>query len=207
MLLAPALFVVLGCTAPEIGEDRGVVEVGVAAEVLYPPAVKDPRAHPTYGAAISASINTESRFKAMVGFGVDHVVSGWLGEGETTPREGRWAGTRPRTYRGQLVRVTPHARLGVENDFAFGYLGMSTGYALRSAALACVTGPCRAPRVTDHGLNLGASLGALVYPSVRFGVVIGGEVGLDWAWFPSGHPSLAAWSQGMNARLIAGWRF
>jgi len=97
--------------------------------------------------------------------------------------------------------------LGVENDFAFGYFGLSTGYALRTAALVCERGPCASLRATDHGLNLGVSIGALVYPSTRFGVIVGGQAGLDWAWFPSGHPGLAVWSQGMNARLIAGWRF
>lgn len=207
VLLPWAVFASLSVAAPEIGEDRGVVEVGVSAEVLYPPAAKDPRTHPGYGFAVSASINTESSFKAMVGGGVDHVVSGWLGDSETIPREGHWEGTVPRTFRGQLVRVTPQARLGVENDFAFGYFGLSPGYALRTAALVCASGPCRSLRATDHGLNLGVSLGALVYPSMRFGIIVGGEAGLDWAWFPRGHPGLAAWSQGMNARLIAGWRF
>ncbi len=195
--------------APAVGEERGAVEVGVAAEVLYPPAVKDPRSHPTYGAVVSGSITTEGSFKAMIGFGFDHVVNGWLGSPAAPdhPRDGPFRGTLPTSFRGQLFRMTPVVRVGIENDFAYGYFGASPGYTLRVAKLTCVAGPCSAKRAVDHALNLGLSLGAMLYPLPDYGLIVGGEVALDWAWFPRGHPSLAAWSQGMSARLIAGWRF
>lgn len=193
---------------PEAGEERVVVEVGAAAEVLYPPSRPAPLRHPTYGAAVSASLYGQGNFKAMVGFGFDHVVHGWLGdpeEGEVAAT-GVYAGTEP-AYRGQLFRMTPMARFGLENDVAYGYFGTSPGYAIRTATLRCERGPCRAARATEHGLTLGVSLGAMFHPSTKVGLVLGGEVGLDWSWFPAGHPSLAPWNQAMSARFIAGWSF
>jgi hypothetical protein len=144
----------------------------------------------------------------MAGFAFEHVVFGWLGDPETaeTIGSGRWAGTAPKSFRGQLLRMTPHARLGIENEIAYGYFGLDAGYALRVADLSCPAA-CRTHRAADHGLGFGLSLGALVTPSMKYGVVVGGEVGLDWAWFPRGHPALATWTQGMSARAIVGWRF
>jgi hypothetical protein len=199
----------LAFVAPEPGSERGVVEVAAAAEVLYPPSVKDPRTHPGYGVAVSASVHAESQFKAMFGVGFDHIVSGWAGDPEKgEPAEGgRFAGTVPATYRGQFFRISPLVRLGLENEVAFGYFGMAPGYVLRVADLSCARGPCGTRRAVDHGLNLGISLGAMFQPSMKFGLMLGGEVGLDWGWFPQGQPSLAQWSQGMSARIIAGWRF
>jgi len=185
------------------------VELGVAAEVLYPPSTKTPRRHPTYGAAVSASLYGQGKFKAMLGFGFDHVVYGWLGDPEkgAAPSSGAFAGTVPTSYRGQLYRMTPTARLGLENEVAYGYVGASPGYAIRTASLTCVRGPCRSTHTIEHGATLGLSLGALFHPSERVGFLLGGEVGLDWSWFPVRHPSLAAWNQAMSARLIAGWSF
>ena len=85
------------CGPPSEAEERGVVELGIAAEVLYPPASKTPRRHPTYGAAVSASLYGDGRFKAMVGLGFDHVVYGWLGDPQKclTADSGALAGTAP----------------------------------------------------------------------------------------------------------------
>ncbi len=186
-----------------------MVELGVAAEVLYPPSRKTPVRHPAYGAAVSASLYRGTSFKAMLGFGFDHVVYGWLGDPQklTVARTGPLAGTRPTSFRGQLYRLTPLARLGLENDVAYGYVGASPGYAIRTAALSCVNGPCTAARTIEHGMTLGLSLGAMFSPSQKVGFVMGGEVGLDWSWFPSGHAALAPWNHAMSARLIAGWKF
>ncbi len=193
---------------PEAGEEQAVVEVGAAIEVLYPPARRAPLRHPAYGVAVNASIYGEGNVKAMVGFGFDHVVHGWLGDPEKgdVADAGVYSGTEP-AYRGQLFRMTPMMRLGLENDVAFGYFGASPGYAIRTTTLDCVRGPCRVERTVEHGLTLGASLGALFHPSQEVGLVLGGEVGLDWSWFPSGHPALASWNQAMSARFIAGWSF
>lgn len=197
------------CGPASDAPERGVVELGVAAEILYPPAEKTPRRHPTYGAAVSASVYGEGKFKAMVGLGFDHVVYGWLGDPEKggAAESGSLAGTEPASYRGQLFRLTPSVRLGLENEVAFGYFGASPGYAIRTATLTCVRGPCRAARTLEHGTTLGLSLGALFHPSQKVGFVMGAEVGLDWSWFPVRHPALAAWNQAMSARLIAGWSF
>ncbi|MBL4685584.1 MAG: hypothetical protein JKY37_13400 [Nannocystaceae bacterium] len=206
---AAHLLVLALAAVPDPEEERLVLEAGVAAAVLYPRGDEAPRRHVAYGVAVSAVFHAESNFKAMVGLGLDHVVNGWLGDpaGVRTPRDGRWVGTQPRHYRGQLLRATPTVRIGVENDFAFGYFGASPGYAIRTASLLCVEAPCRRTRAVDHGITFGVSLGAIISPSPSSGVVIGAEVGLDWAWFPKGHPGLARWNQAMSARLIAGWRF
>lgn len=190
---------------PEAGEEHGVVELGVAAEVLAPPGQKTPARHLTYGAAAVASLYGDSNFKAMLGLGFDHVVYGWLGD----PADAAVAsdGTRPRTSRGQLYRVSPVVRLGLENDVAFGYVGGAPGYALRTATLQCVDAPCSTSRATEHGLTMGLALGATFHPSKKVGFVMGGELGLDWSWFPRRHPGLAAWNQAMSARLIVGWSF
>ena len=192
---------------PDAGTERGMVEATLAAEVLYPPAQKEPKTHVGYGIAASASVYAGERFKAMLGLGGDHVVHGWLGDpARPEPaRSGAESGTVPDGYRGQLVRITPIVRLGLENDFAYGYVGFAPGYALRVAPLSCAQPPCRRTRAVDSGLNLGVALGAMVTPT-RYGLVLGAEVGLDWSWFHDGHPGLAVWGQGMSARLIAGWR-
>jgi hypothetical protein len=204
----PLLASVLLLVPPEAGEERAVVEMGAAAEVLYPPSGRAPLRHPAYGAAVSASLYGEGNFKAMVGFGFEHVVHGWLGDPEKgeVAETGVYEGTEP-AYRGQLFRMTPMARFGLENDVAFGYFGASPGYAIRTATLHCARGPCRAERTVEHGLTLGASLGAMFHPSRKVGLVLGGEVGLDWSWFPNGHPGLAPWNQAMSARFIVGWSF
>ncbi|MGH1347423.1 MAG: hypothetical protein ACRBN8_38040 [Nannocystales bacterium] len=188
---------------------RGVVELGVAAEVLAPPGQKAPARHPTYGAAVLASLYGDSSFKAMLGFGFDHVVHGWLGDPEdaSVATGGIAAGTRPRNSRGQLYRLSPVVRLGLENDVAFGYVGGAPGYAIRTATLRCVRAPCEVGRVLEHGLTMGLALGAMFSPSEKAGLVMGGEVGLDWSWFPSGHVGLSPWNQAMSARLVAGWAF
>ncbi len=190
-------------------QERGVVEVGAAAEVLYPPSRKSPVRHPTYGAAVNASLYGDGNFKAMLGFGFDHVVYGWLGDPEKgeAADAGVYAGTEPASYRGQLFRMTPMARVGLENDVAFGYFGASPGYAIRTAKLTCVTGRCGTDRTIEHGITLGLSLGALFHPSQKVGLVLGGEVGLDWSWFPARHVALASWNQAMSARFIVGWSF
>lgn len=205
-MLALALVLAM---APEPGEERLVVEAAIATEVLYPPAQKIPKSHIGYSVAASGVVHGASSFKAVLGFGVDHVVGGWLGDptGVRLPREGTWRGTQPRSYRGHLLRAMPVVRLGIENDFAFGYLGGAPGYALRIARLSCLDAPCQRSQAVDHGLNLGLNLGAMISPSQRVGVVIGAEVGLDWSWFPKSHPGLAAWNQAMSARAIVGWRF
>lgn len=194
---------------PEPGQERGVVELGVAAEVLAPPGHKTPARHPSYGAAIVASLYGDSNFKAMLGLGFDHVIYGWLGDPQeaTIPTRGASAGTRPQSFRGQLYRMSPVVRLGLENDVAFGYVGGAPGYAIRTAALACANGPCRRSSAVEHGLTMGLALGAMFSPSEESGFVMGGELGLDWSWFPRGHPGFAAWNQAMSARLIAGWAF
>lgn len=195
--------------APEPGEERGVVEVGVAAEVLAPPGQKTPARHPTYGAAVLASIYGGSDFKAMFGFGFDHVVYGWLGDPDqaTVATRGASAGTRPRSSRGQLYRMSPVVRLGLENDVAFGYVGGAPGYAIRTANLQCVNAPCESRGLIEHGLTMGLALGAMFSASKKFGFVMGGEAGLDWSWFPRRHPGLPPWNQAMSVRLIAGWAF
>lgn len=186
-----------------------MVEAGVAAEVLYPPARKVPRRHPTYGVVVSAAIYGQRNFKALLGLGFEHVVHGWLGDPDegVVAATGPNAGTEPASFRGQLFRMTPTARLGVENDVAFGYLGASPGYAIRTATLRCVRRPCGAAQTTEHGMTLGVSLGAMFHPSRELGLVLGGEVGLDWAFFPSRHPALPTWNQAMSARFIVGWSF
>lgn len=195
--------------APGPGEERGVVELGVAAEVLAPPGQKKPARHLSYGAAVLASLYGDSSFKAMLGFGFDHVLYGWLGDPEkaTVATRGVSAGTRPRSSRGQLYRMSPVVRLGIENDVAFGYLGGAPGYAIRTATLQCVNAPCASGRVVEHGLTMGLALGAMFSPSKKAGFVMGGELGLDWSWFPRRHPGLARGNQAMSARLIAGWAF
>lgn len=197
----------LALSAPDVGEERVIVEASAGVEVLYPPAEKAPQRHPTWGVAVSGQVSRDSGFKAMFGLGLDHVVNGWLGdpEGAQTPTQGRYQGTTPSRYRGQLFRVTTTARFGIENDLAFGYAGVAPGYALRHARLSCA-GACTSTRAVDHGLNLGILLGAMLTPT-KLGLIVGAEVGLDWAWFPKGHPLLAAWNQGMSARVIGGWRF
>lgn len=210
LVLASVLIAPLWVGAPpEAGEERGVVELGVAAEVLAPPGQKVPARHPTYGAAILASLYGDASFKAMLGFGFDHVVYGWLGDPDegAVATGGVSAGSRPQSFRGQLYRMSPVVRLGLENDVAFGYVGGAPGYAIRTATLTCVNAPCAGGRAVEHGLTMGLALGAMFSPSKKVGFVMGGELGLDWSWFPRGHPGFAAWNQAMSARLIAGWSF
>lgn len=199
----------LALVAPESGQERGFVEVSGGVEVLYPPAHKEPRHHPGYGVAVSGVWHGEDLFKLTYGIGFDHIVSGWLGDPEKgEPADGGvYLGTVPRTYRGHLFRVGAPIRFGIENEVAYGYVGAIPGYAARVANLVCERPPCRTSRAADHGIQLGLSLGALVRPSDKIGLLAGGEVGLDWNWFPRGQPSLAKWNQGMNARLIVGWQF
>ncbi len=186
-----------------------MVELAGAVEVLAPPGQKKPGRHPSYGAAVTASLYGDSSFKAMLGVGFEHVVYGWLGDpNQARPAAGgAFAGTRPTSFRGQLYRMSPVVRLGIENDVAFGYVGGAPGYAIRTAQLQCVLAPCMRGRLVEHGLSMGVALGALFSPSKKVGFVMGGELGLDWSWFPRAHPGLASWNQAMSARLIAGWAF
>ncbi len=207
--MSPWVVLPLALATSEPGEERGFVEVSGAIEVLYPPARKEPRHHPGYGVAVSGVWHGADFFKLSYGIGFDHIVSGWLGDPERgEPADGGvYQGTVPRSYRGQLFRVGAPIRFGIENEVAYGYVGVIPGYAFRLAELVCERAPCAATRAVDHGLQLGLSLGALAQPSDRIGLLLGGEVGLDWNWFPRGQPSLAKWNQGMNARLLVGWRF
>ncbi|MBV1858653.1 MAG: hypothetical protein KUG77_09605 [Nannocystaceae bacterium] len=136
-------------------------------------------------------------------------VYGWLGdpEGGTVAARGVSEGTRPRSFRGQLYRMSPVLRLGLENDVAFGYVGGAPGYAIRTATLQCVNAPCGRGRAVEHGLTMGLAFGAMFSASKTTGFVMGGELGLDWSWFPRHHRGLAPWNQAMSARLVMGWAF
>ena len=204
-----ALLLPLALATPESGEEHGYVEASAAIEVLYPPSRKEPRHHPGYGVSVFGVWHGEDFFKLSYGIGFDHIVSGWLGDPERgEPADGGiYIGTVPRSYRGHLFRVGLPLRFGIENEVAYGYVGAIPGYAFRVAELDCGRAPCRAIRAVDHGLQLGLSLGALAKPLESVGLLLGGEVGLDWNWFPKGQPSLATWNQGMNARVLVGWRF
>lgn len=202
------LMVALAFAPPVLGDEKAIVDVSGGGEVMYPPVHKDPNAHASYGVSAAASIHRGQKFAATFGFGFDHVVNSWLGDViDDFPRNGTYAGTQPASFRGQFFRMTPTVRIGAQNELAFGYFGVNTGYALRIADLVCVRAPCRRDRAVNHGLSMGLSMGALLAPSDRIGLLVGAEVGLDWAWFPGSHPGLARWNHAMSARAVAGWRF
>ena len=194
MLALPLLVMVMATP-----DERVTIEAGIAVEDVYPPRDKDTKAHPTYGVGLSASLRGKGLFKAMLGIEYSHLVNGWLGDPETTQTSDD--GTVPATYRGQLFRISPLIRLGLEKDWAFGYFGLAPGYALRVAELRA------GGQAIDHGLNLAFALGALAAPFEGVGFMFGIDVGLDWAFFPTGHELLATWNQGMSARLTVAYGF
>jgi hypothetical protein len=202
LVVVLALSLLLLIAAPE---ERVTVEAGIAVEDVYPPRQKETKAHPTYGVAVSATVRGEGMFKAMLGLEYAHLVNGWLGDPETD--EIGADGTVPTSFRGQLFRISPLIRLGLEKDWAYGYFGLAPGYALRIADLRCARAPCTGGQAIDHGLNLALSLGALAAPFDGVGFMFGAEVGLDWAFFPAGHALLATWNQGMSARAVIAYGF
>jgi hypothetical protein len=181
------------------------VSAGIGRNV--PPVGPEYDPHFEWGISFNAAISDYPTFVATLGLAVENAVVAWAGDGEAvgSVRTGPYTGTTPRDFQGHFVRLTPQLRLGARNHQALGYFAVTPGYALRSVKLMCVATECLHGRAIDHGFTLGAAIGAVAW--VGNAMAIGGEVGLDSALFPNGHPQLEAWNQGVSAKLLVGWTF
>lgn len=214
MFLAPMLAVAMVGAAPKVvptgdadAPRRIFLEASLGIGRNIPPIGPDFPPHFEWGVALSGTLQDEHLFKATLGLQVEHAVAAWAGDGDVYGyvSSGPYAGTTPDSFQAHFIRISPQLRLGAENHQAFGYFGLTPGYALRIADLTCATGDCLRPRTRDHGINIGLSIGAIVW--VVHGLGLGLEAGLDSAHFPAGHRQLAAWNQGVSGKATIGWLF
>jgi hypothetical protein len=190
-------------------DDKVLFELHQGVGRQYPGGLEPP-VHYEFGGGISAVLRgRNSRAQLLVGAVVDAGVGAWLGDEASTPvptnaDSTAYAGTVP-SSRGWTLRAAPQLRLGVENEFAFGFISARVGYSLRATSLECLyVSGCARDRVVDHGLTVGLGLGVLF--RVWRGLNLGLEGNLDSNRFFSGHPLHGEWNHGANARALIAWR-